>query len=169
MKPVKLLMISGAAINVEVNGMTPLLVAAEYGCLYMVEHLISLRELVTKQERIDALELLGASLVYRRRHQDMQGALKLWKRAMEERYEDGALVIPKVIDKSPISTYINMQELESVTQLEQIISDQDSMQMQALLVRERILGPANPYTTKRVWFIGGWYKKIGNFMKPNEF
>ena len=39
---VKLLMISGAAINVEVNRMTPLLVAAKYGCLYMVENLIRL-------------------------------------------------------------------------------------------------------------------------------
>ena len=35
------------------------------------------------QERIDALELLGATFVDKKR--DMLGALKLWKRAMEER------------------------------------------------------------------------------------
>ena len=31
--------------------------------------------------------------------------------------------------------------------LEEIISDPDSMRMQALLVRERILGPAHPDTS----------------------
>ena len=53
------------------------------GHLHIVEHLISQRELVGKQERIDALELLGATFVDKKR--DMLGALKLWKRAMEER------------------------------------------------------------------------------------
>ena len=41
------------------------------------------RDLVGKQERIDALELLGATFVDKKR--DMLGALGLWKRAMEER------------------------------------------------------------------------------------
>ena len=50
-----------------------------------MEHLIGQRELVGKQERIDALELLGATFVDKKR--DMLGALKLWKRAMEERSE----------------------------------------------------------------------------------
>ena len=39
--------------------------------------------MVGKQERIDALELLGATFVDKKR--DMLGALTLWKRAMEER------------------------------------------------------------------------------------
>jgi len=34
-----------------------------------------------------------------------------------------------------------------VFQLEEIISDPDEMRMQALLVRERILGPAHPDTS----------------------
>lgn len=40
--------------------------------------------MVGKQERIDALELLGATFVDKKR--DMLGALTLWKRAMEERW-----------------------------------------------------------------------------------
>ncbi len=43
------------------------------------------RDLVGKQERIDAMELLGATFVDKKR--DMLGALGLWKRAMEERWE----------------------------------------------------------------------------------
>ena len=35
-------------------------------------------------ERIDALELLGATFVDKKR--DMLGSYKLWKRAMEDRY-----------------------------------------------------------------------------------
>ena len=128
-----------------------------------MEHLISQRELVGKQERIDALELLGATFVDKKR--DMLGALKLWKRAMEERflnqsylryfiilflhprYKDGVLVIPKALVKSPISAYENTLEVETVPELEQIISEPDAMRMQALLVRERILGPAHPDTS----------------------
>ena len=59
------------------------------GHLHIVEHLISQRELVGKQERIDALELLGATFVDKKR--DMLGALKLWKRAMEERFESESI------------------------------------------------------------------------------
>lgn len=40
--------------------------------------------LVNRKERIDALELLGATYVDKRR--DMMGALQCWKEAMNERY-----------------------------------------------------------------------------------
>ena len=41
------------------------------------------KDLVGRQERIDALDLLGATFVDKKR--DMLGALNLWKRAIEER------------------------------------------------------------------------------------
>jgi len=157
----KLLIGSGARIDVDAYGMTPLLAASVTGHLHIVEHLIGQRELVGKQERIDALELLGATFVDKKR--DMLGALKLWKRAMEERYEDGVLVIPKALVKSPISAYENTLEVESVAALEEIISDPDSMRMQALLVRERILGPAHPDTSYYIRYRGAVYADMGHF------
>ena len=64
--------------------MTPLLAAAVTGHIHIVEFLISTRsDMVTRKERIDALELLGATFVDKKR--DMLGSFKLWKRAMEER------------------------------------------------------------------------------------
>ncbi len=63
--------------------MTPLLAAAVTGHMHVVEHLISKLDLVSRKERIDALELLGATFVDKKR--DMLGSYKLWKRAMEER------------------------------------------------------------------------------------
>merc|ERR1719327_1986600 len=157
----KLLLISGARIDVDAYGMTPLLAASVTGHLHIVEHLIGQRELVGKQERIDALELLGATFVDKKR--DMLGALKLWKRAMEERYEDGVLVIPKALVKSPISAYENTLEVESVAALEEIISEPDAMRMQALLVRERILGPAHPDTSYYIRYRGAVYADMGHF------
>jgi len=157
----KLLISSGARIDVDAYGMTPLLAASVTGHLHIVEHLIGQRDLVGKQERIDALELLGATFVDKKR--DMIGALNLWKRAMEERFQDGVLVIPKALVSSPISAYENTLEVESVEALEEIIADPDSMRMQALLVRERILGPAHPDTSYYIRYRGAVYADMGHF------
>ena len=69
-------------------GMTPLLAAAVTGHIHIVEYLIANADLVSRQERIDALELLGATFVDKKR--DMLGSFKLWKRAMEDRYKTHA-------------------------------------------------------------------------------
>ena len=87
----------------------------------------------------------------------------MWKRAMEERYEDGILVIPKALVKSPISAHENTLEVENVMELEQIISEPDSMQLQALLVRERILGRAHPHTSYYIRYRGAVYADMGHF------
>lgn len=64
--------------------MTPLLSASVTGHTHIVEYLIQLPELVSRSERVDALELLGATYVDKKR--DMNGALRLWKRAMHDRW-----------------------------------------------------------------------------------
>ena len=64
--------------------MTPLLAAAVTGHIHIVEYLIADPDLVSRKEKIDALELLGATFVDKKR--DMLGSYKLWKRAMEDRY-----------------------------------------------------------------------------------
>lgn len=64
-------------------GMTPLLAAAVTGHSHIVEYLIKHTNLVSRKEKIDALELLGTMYVDKKR--DMIGALEFWKRAMMER------------------------------------------------------------------------------------
>ncbi len=144
--------------------MTPLLAAAVTGHMHIVEFLISdSAGLVSRRERVDALELLGATFVDKKR--DMLGSFKLWKRAMEERHdpETGTLVVPKRAVASPISAYENTVEVETPEQLEEIISDPDEMRMQALLVRERILGPAHPDTSYYIRYRGAVYADMGHF------
>lgn len=63
--------------------MTPLLAAAVTGHNHIVEYLIKHQNLASRRERIDALELLGATYVDKKR--DMIGALEYWRRAMNER------------------------------------------------------------------------------------
>merc|ERR1712018_1080731 len=131
------------------------------GHIHIVEYLIANPDLVSRQERIDALELLGATFVDKKR--DMLGSYKLWKRAMEDRYVDVELVCAKVVIARPIAAYENTVEVSNLNQLEEIISDPDGMRMQALLVRERILGPAHPDTSYYIRYRGAVYADMGHF------
>lgn len=65
------------------SGMTPLLAAAVTGHIHIVEYLISNKSLVSREERVDSLDLLGATFVDKKR--DMLGCYKLWKRSLEDR------------------------------------------------------------------------------------
>lgn len=56
------------------------------------------------------------------------------------RYETGLCPLPKPQGQSPIAAFENTLEAATIEQLEEAVSDPDGMRMQALLVRERILG-----------------------------
>jgi hypothetical protein len=55
--------------------------------------------------------------------------------------------LPKPRQGSQIAAYENSEEVTNLEDLDELISDPDDMRMQALLVRERILGPAHPDTS----------------------
>lgn len=157
----KLLLESGAKIDVDSYGMTPLLAASVTGHSHIVEFLISQSGLVTRQQKVDALELLGATYVDKKR--DMMGALQLWRQAMEERFQDGVPPLPKPRLVPPIAAYEHAVEVGTLEQLEELVSDPDEMRMQALLVRERILGPAHPDTSYYIRYRGAVYADAGQF------
>lgn len=68
--------------SILIAGMTPLLAASVTGHIEIVEHLINL-PFVKREDRIAALELIGATYVDKKR--DMLNALTFWRRAMEDR------------------------------------------------------------------------------------
>lgn len=158
----KLLLTHGAKMTPDSNGMTPLLAAAVTGHTEIVEYLITRTE-ISRLEHIEALELLGATFVDKKR--DMLGALQYWKRSMEERFSEVGPPMPKPVTISQIGAYENVLEVQSLDQLADLISDPDEMRMQALLVRERILGPAHPDTSYYIRFRGAVYADMGNFQK----
>lgn len=155
----RLLLVNGATMDVDHYGMTPLLAASVTGHLPIVEHLISLKS-VKREDRIAALELIGATFVDKKR--DMVCALSLWKRAMEERYNDEPY-LSKAINNTRVPAYDSAVEVTDINQLDDLVMDPDAMRMQALLVRERILGPAHPDTSYYIRYRGAVYADAGRF------
>ncbi|XP_055716488.1 protein fem-1 homolog CG6966 [Phlebotomus papatasi] len=155
----QLLLQHGATMDVDSYGMTPLLAASVTGHVPIVEHLISL-PYVSRKDRIAALELLGATFVDKKR--DTLSALSFWRRAMECRYEQEPQM-PKPRDVKPVAAYDYAEEVSDIAALEDLVMDPDEMRMQALVIRERILGPAHPDTSYYIRYRGAVYADAGRF------
>ncbi|XP_060651199.1 LOW QUALITY PROTEIN: protein fem-1 homolog CG6966 [Drosophila nasuta] len=153
----QLLLKHGATMDVDYYGMTPLLAASVTGHMPIVEHLITL-PCVSRVARIDALELLGATYVDKKR--DMAVALTLWRRALEERAQT-----PRIYKKlqEPVPAYELVTEVTTIEELEELVLDPDEMRMQALVIRQRILGPTHPDTSYYIRFRGAHYADAGRF------
>uniref|UniRef100_A0A8C8RZ18 Fem-1 homolog A n=1 Tax=Pelusios castaneus TaxID=367368 RepID=A0A8C8RZ18_9SAUR len=189
----QLLLCSKARMERDGYGMTPLLAASVTGHTNIVEYLIrgalpcreedgsggacpeeeegwaaSARrdeqwgpaECCSREAAVEALELLGATFVDKKR--DLLGALKYWRRAMELRHQGGQY-LSKPEPRQLVLAYDYSREVSSVEELEALITDPDEMRMQALLIRERILGPSHPDTSYYIRYRGAVYADSGNF------
>ena len=126
------------------QGLTPLLYACNECSIEIVEHIIKRPE-CTKEQRIDALELLGATIAINRPcdTEDMKKAFSYMKRGMEERYED--LAHPLLKKKmEPVEAYQNRKESQTLEELALLEGDAHAIGMEGLIIKERILGPDNP-------------------------
>uniref|UniRef100_A0A8C6P078 Protein fem-1 homolog C n=1 Tax=Nothobranchius furzeri TaxID=105023 RepID=A0A8C6P078_NOTFU len=156
----RMLLQYGASMEQDGYGMTPLLSASVTGHTNIVDYLTTHPQ-TSHTERIDALELLGATFVDKKR--DLLGALKYWKRAMDLRYLDSNNVVQKPEPKQLVMAYDYAREVTNGEELDGLISDPDEMRMQALLIRERILGPQHPDTSYYIRYRGAVYADSGNF------
>lgn len=156
----RMLLMYGASMEQDGYGMTPLLSASVTGHTNIVDYLTTHQQ-TSHKERIDALELLGATFVDKKR--DLLGALKYWKRAMDLRYMDSNNIVHKPEPKQLIMAYDYAREVTNGEELDSLISDPDEMRMQALLIRERILGPQHPDTSYYIRYRGAVYADSGNF------
>ncbi|XP_014389171.1 PREDICTED: protein fem-1 homolog A [Myotis brandtii] len=114
----------------------------------------------SREAAVEALELLGATYVDKKR--DLLGALKHWRRAMELRHQGGEY-LPKPEPPQLVLAYDYSREVNTAEELEALITDPDEMRMQALLIRERILGPSHPDTSYYIRYRGAVYADSGNF------
>ncbi|XP_009979400.1 PREDICTED: protein fem-1 homolog A, partial [Tauraco erythrolophus] len=157
----QLLLRSKARMEKDGYGMTPLLAASVTGHTNIVEYLIQGGLQQEEEEAaVEALELLGATFVDKKR--DLLGAHKYWRRAMELRCEGGQY-LPKPEPRQLVLAYDYSREVSSLEELEALITDPDEMRMQALLIRERILGPSHPDTSYYIRYRGAVYADSGNF------
>ena len=122
-------------------GLTPLLYACDECSIEIVEHIINRPE-CTKEQRIDALELLGATIA-NDKSCDIKKAFSYMKRGMEMRYED--LAHPLLKKKmEPVEAYQNRKESQTLEELALLEGDDHAIGMEGLIIRERILGSDNP-------------------------
>ena len=122
-------------------GLTPLLYACDQRSIEMVEHIINRPE-CTKEQRIDALELLGATIA-NDKPRDTEKAFSYLKRGMEERYEDP--VHPLLKKKmEPVEAYQNRKESQTLEELALLEGDDHAIGVEGLIIKERILGPNDP-------------------------
>ena len=131
-------------------GLTPLLYACDECSIELVEHIINRPE-CTKEQRIDALELLGATIA-NNECRDTEKAFSYMKRGMEMRYEDPAHPLLKK-KMEPVEAYQNRKESKTLEELALLEGDDHAIGMEGLIIRERILGPDNPVTLTKIY---GW-------------
>ena len=128
-------------------GLTPLLYACDKCSIEIVELIINRPE-CTKEQRIDALELLGATIA-NGKSRDIEKAFSYMKRGMEMRYED--LAHPLLKKKmEPVEAYQNRKESQTLEELALLEGDDHAIGMEGLIIRERILGPDNLATLPNI-------------------
>ena len=126
-------------VRQEQNGqrLTPLLYACKTCEFEIVEYFIDLPG-CTKEQRIDALELLGATIANDPNAYDIEKAFSFMKRGMEEGYEDPSCpLLEKKME--PLEAYQNRTESETLEELSLLEGNDYAIQMVGLLIRERIL------------------------------
>ena len=135
------LLARGASQLPNKQGLTPLLYACDLRSTEIVEYLINRPECI-KEQRIDALELLGATIA-NDKSRDIKKAFSYMKRGMEMRYED--LAHPLLKKKmEPVEAYQNRKESQTLEELALLEGDDLAIGLEGLIIRERILGPDNP-------------------------
>ena len=130
------------------QGWTPLLLASENCIKSAVEILIKHPE-VTKEQRANALELLGSSLCLKSETFAIEEGFSYIKLGMKERFADASHPLLKQ-QVEPAQAYQNRKESQTLEELAEIESDEDSIIMESLVIRERIIGANNKELLKPI-------------------
>ncbi|CAF4194233.1 unnamed protein product [Rotaria sp. Silwood2] len=131
------------------NHMSPLLLAAEKRRIDLVDA-ISLQ--CSLLEQIEAHELLGSAFVCREHGiSNVEKSFECFYEALELRSEHN---LPKVRRLSTVEVFNNRQECQTIDELEKLRLNDDHMYTEALLVRERLLGPTNAKYCRSLRFRG---------------
>ena len=151
---VKMLLNLGASDMCNNKGLTPLHQASISASIGVVEYLIKRPE-ITKEQRVDALELLGASVatqfnMFMFISASIEERLKYIKRGMYERFANPSQPILKQ-PKKP--AYGNRKESQTPEELAQIEGDTEAIMMECLNIKERILGTNHSELLRSIRFV----------------
>ena len=108
------------------------------------------------QRWIESYQLLGGFCVDSA--DDLAGAMTSWKNAVDLQQKNTGI---KIISSKPNPVYLSAQEVNTVEGLEVLSWNRESIQMYALMIRERILGPNHNHTIVALLDRGESYKCNG--------
>lgn len=152
-----------AKILTNENGMTPLQCAAERARASVVE-ILAARPEVSRQQAIEAYELLGASFANDKEYYCLRMAYQYLHRAMTMRYDTRyGLQLKKPAD--PIPAYDNWKESTTIEEVEQLVGNAHALHMEGLAVRERVLGRRCPDLPHPIVFRGAVFADEARFDK----
>ncbi|CAH2020672.1 unnamed protein product [Acanthoscelides obtectus] len=141
--------------------MTPIMTAAERSRGFIIDYLIERPE-ISIEERIEALELLGASYANDKENYDLSKAYMYMHKSMELRYSDPDNPIKKKLIQ-PIPAYENWVECQTLSELEAIKRNSNGLHMEALTIRERVLGSSNPEVPQPIIYRGAIFADNARF------
>lgn len=158
---VKELLQYNAEFSTNDTGMTPIKAAAERTRADLVEYLLERPE-ISKEEKIEALELLGASYANDKDNYCLEKAYKYLHASVKMRFSDPDNIVRKKLI-SPIHAYENWIECETLAELEAIKYNTNALHMESLTIRERVLGKHNPELPHPVIFRGAVFADNARF------
>ncbi|CAF0926651.1 unnamed protein product [Rotaria sp. Silwood1] len=118
--------------------MSPLLLAAEKRRIDLVDAISPQCSLL---EKIEAHELLGSAFACGEHGSyNLEQSFEYFYRALELRFQHN---LPKVLRLSTVEVFDNRQECQTIDELKKLQLNDNHMYIEALLVRERLLGSTN--------------------------
>jgi len=163
---VRCLLDYGARMEENEHRMTPLKAAAERCQAVMVDYLIGRPE-ISREQQIEALELLGASFANDKDNYDVGMAYTYMHKSMELRWA-GDSPVEKVLTEAPVVAYNNWKETLTLEELEGMRADLNGLHMEGLAIRERILGRDNPEVPHPIIFRGAVFADSARFDRCTE-
>ena len=131
--------------------------AALCGKCNMVEYFLSLPD-CQREDKIDALELLGTSFLFKA-NSDHSKAYLYFKKAMQERYKPSYEIIKKQF-VAMTTIIIGTAECQTFNDLDEIENDELSMCMEAVAIQERLLGTKHRKVLKAMFAIGKMFADL---------
>ena len=160
----KLLVAAGLTPMYNNDASTPLMMAALHGKTKVVEYFISLPD-CSRNEHVDALELLGTSFLFTR-NPDIEKAYDYFNTAMYERHTISDQIVPKqLIPTSSILAITEKEECVTLNELEEIRDDGLALCIEGIHIRERVLGTKTPELPLSLFHTGNLFADKGDYYK----
>lgn len=152
----------GAQLLPNEHNFNPAIMAAEGVREDVVKMFLDRPELLDVRQKIDILELMGASFANDKDHYNLSKAHFYLMLGMEMRFRDPANPIPKKLGL-PVPAYGDWVESQSIEELQAIRLNHNSLHMESLTIRERLLGQKFPDLVHPIIFRGAVCADNGRF------